>query len=333
VRWYRAERRDLPWRRTTDPYRIWISETMLQQTRVAAVLPYYERFVTRFPSVAALAAAPVEDVLALWAGLGYYRRARHLKKAAEIIMARHGGELPEEEPALLALPGVGRYTAGALRSIAFDRPAPILDGNVFRLLSRFLARAGTWNRSSDKERFWEIAEAVVPRRNAGDFNQALMEMGALICTPRLPECGRCPVRRRCRARRLGKVDRFPSPRQRPPAEDVERDVYVLRDRRGRVLLRQRPEGGRMGGMWELPVEAPGVAAAAEAGRFRHAVLNKRYHVRVLVAVCDGAAARRGAELRWIAREEIPAYPLTGMAKKGLRLALGAGEEGRARRRR
>jgi len=327
VRWYRAEQRDLPWRRTTDPYRIWVSETMLQQTRVAAVLPYYERFLARFPSVAALAAAPVEDVLALWAGLGYYRRARHLKKAAEIVVARHGGKLPEDAEALLALPGIGRYTAGALRSIAFGRPAPVLDGNVFRLLSRFLAREGTWSSSTDKERFWKIAEAAVPSRNAGDFNQALMEMGALVCTPRLPECGRCPIRRRCRARLTGRVDRFPSPRRRPATEEVRRDVFVLRDRRDRILLRRRPESGRMGGMWELPVENPGTSPATEAGRFRHSILNKRYRVRVFVAACGGAA-KGGGDVRWVAREEIPGYPLTAMAKKGLRVAFPADAGGK-----
>lgn len=319
LRWYRKARRDLPWRRTSEPYPVWISETMLQQTRVATAIPYYERFMEELPDVAALARAPVEEVLALWAGLGYYRRARLLKAAAEEVSDRYGGELPSGEEELLALPGIGRYTAGAIRSIAFGIRAPLMDGNVFRVFARFFALPGSWSREGDKRRFWEVAEVLVPEKNAGDFNQALMELGALICTPRAPECGACPMRRRCTAHARREVERFPEARARRRPERIGRSVYVVTDRRGRILLRKRPEEGRMAGMWDLPVEPPAAAGPpSKAGSFRHTVLHRRYEVDVFTATTT-APARSGRDRRWVAREDLARLPVTAMTKKAIRL--------------
>lgn len=322
-RWYRANRRDLPWRRTNDPYRIWVSEIMLQQTRVAAAVDYYERFIRLFPDVAALAAAPIDDVLAAWSGLGYYRRARHLKSAAETVLERFGGAVPEGEDDLLSLPGVGRYTAGAIRSIAFGKPAPILDGNVFRVTARFFALEGSWNDHGDKKRFWAMAEALVPRARPGDFNQALMEWGALVCTPRNPACGDCPVRRKCAALAAGAVELYPTPRARAEIRARRRALLVYNDRAGRVLLRRRPSGGRLEGMWELPEGDPEKVAGRErAGFFRHAILNERYEVQVYRA--EGDEPPRGAgEWTWVSREELASWPVTTMARKGIALAAAA----------
>ncbi|MBN1826463.1 MAG: A/G-specific adenine glycosylase [Candidatus Eisenbacteria bacterium] len=334
-RWYRGARRDLPWRRNTDPYRILVSEAMLQQTRVAAVIPYYERFLAAFPDPASLAAAAPDKVLSLWAGLGYYRRARHLKKAAERITSVHGGRVPDREEDLLALPGVGRYTAGAVLSIAFGRPAPVLDGNVFRVLSRFFALPGSWSRAPDRERYWRIAEGLVPARRPGDWNQALMEWGALVCVPRSPDCARCPVRRRCRALRLGRVDRHPEPRERRPARKVRLDAVLHVDPKGRLLLERRAPGTRMEGLWELPAEpVPGAPEPRSVGSFRHAVLDEAYTVDLYV-VRTAQSAPAGPSRRWVAREELAGYGLTGMARKGIALADregAAGERGKGAKR-
>ena len=207
--WYRAERRDLPWRRTRDPYAIWVSETMLQQTRVEAVIPYYERFLARFPTVGALATADLDDVLSAWAGLGYYSRARNLKRAAEQVVADHAGCLPAAPDALRELPGIGRYTAGAIASIAFDRPAPIVDGNVARVLARLHGLREPIEQSAVRARLWAEAERLADGPAPGDLNQALMELGARICVPGTPRCDACPVSPFCDARRAGDAASLP----------------------------------------------------------------------------------------------------------------------------
>jgi len=295
---------------------------MLQQTRVSAVVPYYERFLRRFPDVGALAAAAADDLLAHWAGLGYYRRARHLKEGAERVVAQHGGRVPDDPEALLALPGVGRYTAGAILSIAFGRPYPVLDGNVFRVFARFFALRAEWSSSRDKAKFWSIAEKIVSRQNPGDFNQALMELGALVCTPKGPRCPSCPVRRRCAAFAQDAVDRYPAPRVRPATARVERELFVAVDERDRLLLRRRPEGGRMAGLWELPNERPPVGGRRrKIGSFHHSILHRIYKVDVYrIGACRAPGRSRGA-MRWVARESLGEYGLTGMAKKGIRIAL------------
>jgi A/G-specific adenine glycosylase len=257
VDWYRAGHRDLPWRRTRDPYAIWVSEIMLQQTRVETVTPYFERWMARFPSVRALAAAPLDEVLAAWAGLGYYARARHLHAAAREVAARYDGRVPSEPEAVRALPGVGRYTAGAILSLAFGRAEPILDGNVTRVLARLEALDD--QPAALAPRLWRRAAQLVPADAAADFNQALMELGATVCTPRAPRCPDCPLASRCAARRSGRPEAFPRARPKRAVPTV-RAATVLLEREGRVLLVRRPPAGLWGGLWEPPT---GELAAGE----------------------------------------------------------------------
>jgi A/G-specific adenine glycosylase len=269
VAWYRRSRRDLPWRRVTDPYAIWVSEIMLQQTRVETVVPYFARFLARFPSAAALAVAPVDEVLALWSGLGYYARARHLHAAARLVMVRHAGRIPREEAALLALPGIGRYTAGAIRSIAFGERAPVLDGNVTRVLARFFAISGDPRTPRVSRQLWDLAAALVAREPPGEVNQGLMEIGATVCTPGTPDCHLCPLRAGCAARARGEPERFPGARARRAVPEVQLvAALVLRGPQQRVLLVQRPLRGLWGGLWDLPngERAPGEEPAAALRR-------------------------------------------------------------------
>jgi A/G-specific adenine glycosylase len=207
--WYRANRRDLPWRATRDPYAIWISEAMLQQTRVETAIPYYERFLARFPDLQTLADADSDDVLGVWAGLGYYSRARNLHAAARIVVDEHAGELPDDAEALRSLPGVGRYTAGAVASIAFDRPEPVVDGNVSRVFARLRGIRDDVRKAATVRRLWEEAAALVRGPHPGDLNQALMELGARVCTPRAPRCPVCPVAHHCEAQRGGDAEALP----------------------------------------------------------------------------------------------------------------------------
>ena len=255
--WYAANRRDLPWRRTRDPYAIWISEAMLQQTRVETVLPYYARFLERLPTIEHLARASEDDVVALWSGLGYYRRARALRQAAQAVVERHGGRFPSERALALDLPGVGPYTAGAVLSIAYERPEPLVDGNVARVFARWFdlddpLGTGTLKRELDRLAARLVPTARRPDPGPGTWNQALMELGALVCTPRDPACDSCPVAGLCRARRAGTVEQRPVAAARTVPIDVELDVLLAVDGRGRVLLERRPAGGRMARMWELP---------------------------------------------------------------------------------
>jgi A/G-specific adenine glycosylase len=249
--WYDANRRDLPWRRTRDPYAIWVSEAMLQQTRALTVIPYYHRFLERFPDVAALASADLEEVYGLWAGLGYYSRARNLRLAAQAVEERFGGELPKEAEALRTLPGIGRYTAGAVASIAFDRPEPVVDGNVERVLARRFGLRSAVKQPATARRIWEEAARLATGERPGDLNQALMELGATVCTPRAPRCELCPWTSRCSARRLGDAERIPARAMKAPPKRI-RAVAALLLRRGRALLVRRPAGALLGGFWELP---------------------------------------------------------------------------------
>ena len=265
--WYRSNRRDLPWRRTRDPYAIWISESMLQQTRVETVIPYYQRFLERFPDVDALAGADLEDVLGLWAGLGYYSRARNLHRAAQSVVADHGGALPSDPAALRALPGVGRYTAGAVASIAFDRPEPIVDGNIVRVLTRLFGIEDEVGTPAVVRRLWEIATGFADGPQPGAVNQALMELGATVCTRRTPRCAACPLAQRCEARLRGDAEALPVRRKKPQPRAVEAVAgWVVR--RGRVLAVQRPARGLLGGLWELPGGELRVGEAAAAAMTR-----------------------------------------------------------------
>jgi A/G-specific adenine glycosylase len=250
IRWFHQHGRDLPWRRSRDAYRVWISEIMLQQTTVAAVVPYYERFLARFPDVQALARASEHDVLRLWEGLGYYSRARNLRRAAQQIVTEWNGVIPHDLADLIRLPGIGRYTAGAIASMAYDRPAPIVEANTLRVYARLLAYSGDVHSTTGRNVIWSFAERAVPRRSAGAFNQALMDLGATICTPVTPTCERCPVRSCCRAFRDGVVQAIPRPRARPQTTFVEEAMVAVR-RDGRYLLRKSPSGERWAGLWEF----------------------------------------------------------------------------------
>jgi A/G-specific adenine glycosylase len=249
--WYRRNRRDLPWRRSRDPYQIWVAETMLQQTRVETALRYYERFLTRFPDLESLATADSDDVLGEWAGLGYYGRARNLQAAARQVVEDWGGEIPEDVEGLRTLKGVGRYTAGAIASIAFDRPEPVVDGNVSRVLARLLGIREDVQSAPVVNRLWEEAGALVRGRSPGDLNQALMELGATVCTPRSPLCEACPISARCRAWQDGDPEAIPVKRPRPRPKRIEAAAAFL-ERRGKALAVRRPPQGLLGGLWELP---------------------------------------------------------------------------------
>lgn len=250
--WYDKSHRDLPWRRSRDPYAIWISEAMLQQTRVETVIPYYERFLERFPDVESLATADRDDVYEVWTGLGYYSRARNLHRAALMVMEEFEGSIPDNVVALRKLPGVGRYTAGAIAAIAFDRPEAIVDGNVVRVLSRLLDIRADVSRKDVIERLWDEAGQLARGPRPGDFNQALMEFGATVCTPRAPGCEHlCPLKRLCHGRASGNVESLPNkPKKKKPRPVVA--VAAWLPRRDRVLLVQRPDEGLLANLWELP---------------------------------------------------------------------------------
>lgn len=247
----------MPWRRRPgtsekpDPFRVWLSEVMLQQTRVDQALPYFERFLQTFPTVGALAAATTDEVLKRWEGLGYYSRARNLHRAAQIVQKRHGGRLPETVKELRNLPGIGPYTANAIASIAFGQRAPVVEGNVVRVLARVFNVKEPVNDAAMRRRLWGIAEGLVPKKSPGDFNQALMELGARICTPRAPKCSACPLCGLCEARAAGVEDVRPVrlPKTRIPRHEI---VVAVIKRHGRYLLGKRPSKGLLGGLWEFP---------------------------------------------------------------------------------
>ena len=251
--WWDAGHADLPWRGVDDPYAIWVSEIMLQQTQVATVIPYYQRWMIRFPTVQQLAAASLDDVLKLWEGLGYYGRARNLHFAARQVLDDFNGRLPHTLPELMQLKGIGRYTAVAIASIAFNQPAPVLDGNVIRVFSRLSDLADDVTRTQTKNGLWQMAEAFVPAERAGDYNQALMELGQTVCQPAKPRCVDCPLSALCMARQLGTQLERPvrPPRKRIPHYDVVAGV-IGRKSDGRFLIAQRPLDGLLGGLWEFP---------------------------------------------------------------------------------
>lgn len=266
LRWYDAHRRDLPWRagagEAPDPYRVWLSEVMLQQTRVETVRPYFERWLERFPTLSSLAEAPLDEVLKRWEGLGYYSRARNFHSAVREVAERYGGEVPGDPGAFRALPGVGRYTAGAVMSIAFGREEPLVDGNVRRVFARW-----TDDPAPADAGLWSLAEALVPGPRPGDLNQAMMELGATVCVPRAPRCGECPVRELCRAYAHGTQDERPLPKKAKPTPHEDTASAVV-ERDGRFLLVRRPVDTRLGGMWAFPasVRKPGESTAAAAER-------------------------------------------------------------------
>jgi len=339
--WFDRHKRDLPWRRTRDPYAIWVSEVMLQQTRVAAVLEHYARWMERFPTVAALAAAGEPEVLALWSGLGYYRRARFLHAGARAVMSEHGGKVPTTAAALRGLPGIGEYTSAAIASIAFGEPVAVVDGNVERVVTRLAGLAASQPGASSTgpargehalppaglaRAIRTIAHELLAPTRPGDWNQAMMELGATVCLPRAPLCLHCPVVDWCATR----GEHAAAPRK---AMRTRRLTYALveRERDGdrEVLLAQRPAGASlMAGMWELPEITVLPEAAAPILTVRHAITDTNYTVRV-VGLTLGEASALGitAEGVWVAASELPETALTGLARKVLkRLALWPAEK-------
>jgi len=302
--WYDRNGRDLPWRRDRDPYRVWLSEVMLQQTRVGAVLEHYRRFVKRFPTVQKLAAARESSVLAAWSGLGYYRRARMLHAAAKVIVKKHAGKLPARVVELRELSGIGRYTAAAIASIAFNEPVAVVDGNVERVLERALG-----SDLAEKD-LWQVAEELLSRDRPGDFNQAMMELGATICQPRQPRCSTCPVFDLCTTR--GHLDR-----SRKTIRQKRREVCYALDRRdGLIFLVRRPkQSSLMPGMWELPeiheTKMPDYASLT----LRHSITVTDYTVRVVQE-----PAQSGTSGTWVYEKRIARLPLTGLTRKILRQA-------------
>jgi len=346
LRWYRANRRDLPWRRTRDPYAIWVSEAMLQQTQVATVLPYYERFLVAFPGVAELAEAPEEAVLGAWSGLGYYGRARSLQAGARVVVERHGGRVPDDPEALLALPGIGPYTAGAIASVAFGRPEPVLDGNVRRVLSRLLARRGAG--AAEERHLWGVARDLVRGPSPGDLNQSLMELGALVCTPRAPRCDACPVSAVCRARAAGDPDNYPLARRTARAVPVRVAVALVRHR-GSILLSRRGPETPLRGSWDVPsVVVP--EGAEPRARLRallarlglhatigdaiavvpHAILKHRLSISIFSGTASRPSAAAPDGLRWIRPAGLGSAAVSGATRKVLRAAgIASAEPGAA----
>ena len=282
--WYDKNARVLPWREDPSPYRVWVSEIMLQQTRVEAVKPYYERFLAALPTVADLAAAPEEQLLKLWEGLGYYNRVRNLQKGAKAVMERHGGLIPADFDALRALPGIGDYTAGAIASIAFQLPVPAVDGNVLRVTARLLNRHDNILDPKVKRRTEGEIKAILPGR-VGDFNQSLMELGAMVCLPNgAPLCGRCPLAALCRARALGNQGELPVKARPKPRRVEERTVFLLTCD-GKLALRRRPESGLLAGLWELP------AAAGKLSKEEAAALLAKWGLRVTGELASGKPSK------------------------------------------
>ncbi len=314
--WYQRVRRDLPWRRTRDPYRIWISEIMLQQTRVAAVIPYYEKFLARFPDIASLAAAPEQDVLAQWAGLGYYSRARNLQKAAKQMP---GGTFPDEYTAIRELAGIGDYTAAAVASIAFGLPHAVVDGNVLRVLTRLNNDLSDVGSPKTRKRLAEQAQRLLDPSDPADYNQAIMELGATVCTPKNPDCKACPVRRWCLANEAGTAEQLPIKIR--PQKRVHLDVRLLViQKQNRILLQQRGAGsGQLAGFWELPTsdQLPGARRLPDEIReFSHQITHHRYSYQVIQAELHG---RVPAGFSWVRLSELHRYPLTTASRKALAL--------------
>jgi len=328
LKWFKPHQRDMPWRRTGDAYAIWVSEIMLQQTQVATVKPYYERFLKRFPNVHALADAPLADVLKLWEGLGYYSRARNLHKAAVKIVRESGGELPRTAAGLMSLPGIGRYTAGAIASIAFGLDEPVLAGNVARVLCRLCRIREDPKTNRARERLWGWARRLMPQGKAALFNQALMDLGATICVSRNPSCQRCPVRGYCEARRRNEQDQLPVKAKAKPTPHHDIAVGIIW-KRDRILIDQRKSDGLLGGLWEFPggKREPGEALETalrrevleevgirirvlrQIGRVKHAY--SHFRITLYAFECRHVSGRPRAlgcaAWRWVRLEELDQY--------------------------
>jgi A/G-specific adenine glycosylase len=327
--WYERHARDLPWRRSLDPYRVWVSEIMLQQTQVETVRAYFERFVARFPTAAALAGADETEVLRLWEGLGYYRRARLLQQAAKRIVELHQGEFPRTVEQVRELPGIGRYTAGAILSIAFDQRQPILEGNTIRLYSRLLGYFGDPRGSAGQKKLWDFAEAILPRRRVGRFNQAMMEIGSTVCKPRRPGCEICPLARHCPTQAFGWQLDIPAESKKTRYEDIAETAVIVR-RQKRVLLRRCGPRERWEGLWDFPrfaresaagdlydvadqVESQTgvrVSVVSQLTELKHAVTRFRITLTCFQADYQAGQPRDRVNCRWVTADELAQYPLS-----------------------
>jgi A/G-specific adenine glycosylase len=333
--WFRGNARNLPWREVVDPYRVWVSEIMLQQTQVTTVIPYYQRFLAMFPTVAALASSGEAEVLRMWEGLGYYRRARQMHAAAQMIVDQHQGEFPRNIAAVRALPGIGRYTAGAILSIAFDQRQPIVEANTVRLYSRLLAYKQDPATSQGQTVLWEFAESLLPRKHVGMFNQALMELGSEICTPRQPACDKCPLATLCPTQAQGLQLLIPAMKKKPAVEAL-RQACVVVWHNDSVLLRRCGDRERWAGMWDFPrfdlLAQRGAALRTELSekvadmtgiRIRpgarltsidHCVTRYRIHLACYEAAHE-VGVIRGDRLAWVQLEQLQEYPLNVTARK------------------
>jgi A/G-specific adenine glycosylase len=329
--WYQQYARELPWRGHPEPYAVWISEIMLQQTRVETVVPYFIRWMERFPTIPVLAKASQQDVLAAWEGLGYYSRARNLHRAAQIIVRDYSGELPGDPITLRKLPGIGRYTAGAIASIAFGLDEPVLDGNVRRVLARLFNVDEPAKSPAGEKRLWELAAAQLPPGQAGEFNQALMDLGATLCTPREPACARCPLAATCLAFILGIQEQRPVIAAKPPLPHYTVTAGII-EHREQILITQRPQQGLLGGLWEFPggKQMPGedltaclqreireelgveIVVGSAFGTYRHAYTHFRITLHAFrCQLADGLQpqALQVNDLRWIGPVELADYPM------------------------
>ena len=304
--WFRKHQRELPWRATYDPYHVWLSEVMLQQTQMSVVLRYYANFLERFPTVRALASATADAVTAAWSGLGYYRRARMMREGAIEVRDRFGGRLPDDVKSLMSIPGIGRYTAGAIASIAYDHVAPIVDGNVTRIVTRLYG--------NDRNPWQRAEELVNAARSPRMFNQALMEIGALVCRPKNPQCDRCPLRSECRAFARGRTAL--KPRKRAATRNLRIALYVVTDRRGRILMR-RESGTLFDGMWVLLQGGRLPVAGKALGSFRHTITNRRIIFDVYRT--DHRPPVTGHQ-RWIAKSALANIPHPSYVRKALEIA-------------
>jgi A/G-specific adenine glycosylase len=336
--WYVQNRREMPWRSNPEPYRVWVSEIMLQQTQVASVIPYFNRFVTRFPSVAALAAAPLQEVLKAWEGLGYYSRAGHLHQAAGGLVKDHGGRLPETFEGLLALSGIGRYTAAAVASIAFGEAVPVVDGNVLRVFARFLNSDEDISKPATRDLFFDyLKKPIALSGNPSHFNQAIMELGALVCSPRNPKCAECPLHPLCQARLKGRTEELPIKAKKGAVRHETLGIGLVFDSKGRILIARRKAGGFLGGLWEFPggqrqgkesLRATAVrevreetGLTVEAGKALPPVTHTYSHFTVTLHpfICKrlgGRARPLGSdEIVWAKLSELNRYPFPAASRK------------------
>lgn len=343
LQWYRRRSRALPWRQSKSPYTVWVSEIMLQQTQIDTVIPYYERFLREFPTVERLAKAPLERVLELWSGLGYYRRARNLHRAAQELVEIHGGQFPADMKLARSLPGVGDYTARAVLSIAYNQPFAVLDGNVARVMSRFLAMNGNLHQTQFRQAIEENLDLLLSRRRPGDFNQALMELGQTICLPHLPQCAICPLKKWCKGFELHNPEDFPEPRPRRQSEQWHMAAAVLHQG-DKVLLCRGVDDGLLDDLWNFPSamgrtgtdalallkkklgSVPGTSGTLQkfAHRLRHNITYRSIQVQIYKAEIEGNVA--GECFRWFQPQSIEKAAISQLARKISRKIGEAGDE-------